>query len=173
MILKKFCPFPVGSVLSAWNNINPTSLYLGTTWELLPENKYLKTGNTPLQQGGSNSFTIQKANLPAIKLKNDTVSATIPTHFHYEFADEISTPTIYSQKNISSTQYARRTVWREGWAESYNMSGTSVNATLGKTSDSGSGNTGNISSYTENLGSGTAISINPTFITIRTWKRLS
>ena len=157
-----------------YNTSNPAELYSGTTWELLTTDKYLKTTTgTPLSSGGSNSFTIQKANLPAVKLKNDTVSATIPVHFHYEFADERSTPVIYSQKNISSTQYARRTVWREGWAESYNMSGTSVNATVGKTSNNGSGNTGSIFSYTETLGSGTAITVNPTYITIRAWKRLS
>ena len=36
-----------------WNKTNPTSLYLGTTWELISAGKYVKTGSTALQTGGS------------------------------------------------------------------------------------------------------------------------
>ena len=167
-------PVPVGGILLMHNTSNPAELYIGTMWELIASDKYLKTTTgTPLSMGGSNSFSIQKANLPAIKLKNDTVSATIPTHFHYEFADTTSGATIQVQKVINSTQYAKRATYSQDWGESYNMSGTSVNATVGKTSNNGSGNTGSIFSYTETLGSGTAITVNPTYITIRAWKRLS
>ena len=50
-----------------WNETNPTSLYLGTTWELISAGKYVQTGNTALATGGNNSVTIAKANLPNIK----------------------------------------------------------------------------------------------------------
>ena len=60
-----------------YNTSNPAELYIGTMWELIASDKYLKTTTgTPLATGGSNSFTIQKANLPAIKLKNDNFSLT-------------------------------------------------------------------------------------------------
>ena len=50
-----------------YNTSNPAELYIGTMWELIASDKYLKTTTgTPLSMGGSNSFSIQKANLPAI-----------------------------------------------------------------------------------------------------------
>ena len=60
-----------------YNTSNPAELYAGTTWELLTTDKYLKTTTgTPLATGGSNSFVIQKANLPAIKVQLDNFSLT-------------------------------------------------------------------------------------------------
>lgn len=55
-----------------YNTSNPVELYPNTTWKLLPNNKFLKTGSTPLQQNGSNSIKIIKANLPAEKLQIDS-----------------------------------------------------------------------------------------------------
>lgn len=64
-------PVPVGGILAMYNTTNPATLYTGTTWERIPDNYYIRTGATPLQTGGSSGFTIQKANLPAIKLSVD------------------------------------------------------------------------------------------------------
>ena len=58
-----------------YNTSNPAELYSGTTWELLATDKYLKsTTGTPLSSGGSNSFTISKANLPAVKVQLDSLT---------------------------------------------------------------------------------------------------
>ena len=62
-------PVPVGGVLAMYNNTNPAELYSGTTWELVTSDKYIRTGNTALQTGGSNSISIGKENLPNIKLQ--------------------------------------------------------------------------------------------------------
>ena len=56
-----------------YNTSNPAELYSGTIGRLLATDKYLKTTTgTPLSSGGSNSFTIQKANLPAVKVQLDS-----------------------------------------------------------------------------------------------------
>ena len=60
-----------------WNETNPTSLYLGTTWELISAGKYVKTGDRALQTGGSNSITLTKDNMPNMKLKVDSFSVTL------------------------------------------------------------------------------------------------
>lgn len=49
----------------------------------------------------------------------------------------------------------------------------SYNGNTIKTSLSGSGNTGSISPSTEALGSGTALTIQPSYITLKFWKRLT
>ena len=66
-----------------WNETNPTSLYLGTTWELISAGKYIKTGSTALQTGGNNSITLTKDNLPNTKVKVDSFSATLSSHYHH------------------------------------------------------------------------------------------
>lgn len=140
-----------------WNNINPTSLYLWTTWELISAGKYIKTGSTALQTGGSNSITISKANLPNIKLKVDSFSLTTQQHDH--------PATIY---------------WGDGWNDNhdngntFSTKGAGYNSTnTAKTGKSGEQNIGTASPSTEALGSGTAITIQPEYITLKYWKRTS
>lgn len=139
-----------------YNNTNPAELYRGTTWELIPSGKYIQSSNTALQTGGSNSVVISKANLPNIKLKVDTVSATIPEHSHtYNFRSDAT------EASISGTKYPGGGDQTAGW-----------NIT-GYTNSAGRGNTGSISPSTEALGSGTALSIQPAYITLKFWKRLT
>ena len=133
-----------------WNETNPINLYLGTTWELLTAGKYIQTGSTPLSTGGSNSVSIVKANLPNIKLKVDSFSLTISPHSH--------------------------TIPTEGsWSGSNHISSGNGRANNNKlTRNSGGGqNTGTASPSTEVLGSGTALTIKPAYITLKFWKRLT
>ena len=136
-----------------YNTSNPAELYSGTAWELLATDKYLKTTTgTPLSVGGSNSFAIQKANLPAIKVQLESFSVTTQPHKHkLRTGDGNTGPSIvadYLQLRKGNTQWDVNT-------------------------EGGGANTGTASPYTQNLGSGTAISISPTYITIRAWKRLT
>lgn len=156
-----------------WNDANPTTLYLGTTWELISSNKYIKSGSTALQMGGSNIVTINKNNLPNIKLNTTPLTATIGTHFHYLYANETSGSMNQHSQSINSNQHARRSAFSNDWFESYNIAGTSTIATVGRSSNSGSGTTGSFSPQTESLGSGIALSIQPEYITLKFWKRLS
>ena len=137
-----------------YNTSNPAELYSGTTWELLASDKYLKTTTgTPLSSGGSNSFTIQKANLPAVKIQIDSHSHTQPAHKH-----RIPASAGYSNSH-------------GGWS---NHDVTRADNEHNVFSiEAGGENTSSSAPYTQNLGSGTAISISPTYITIRAWKRLT
>ena len=158
---KNFCPFPVGSVLQMWNETNPTSLYLGTTWELISAGKYVKTGGKALQVGGSNSITLTKDNLPNIKLNTTTASASIADHDHKLVTGRNDTTSYHGTSN----QYG------------FGHIGHGVNykdpASSGWVQSGGGGTTGTFSLQTETLGSGSAITIQPEFITLKFWKRLS
>lgn len=149
-----------------WNNSNPAEIFPGTTWELIAAGKYIQTGDTALQTGGSNSISIGKTNLPNIKLKVDSFTVSIGSHNHYIFANgtgsdnssTILTP-VTNRHNSSSLEYAIQ------WS--------STRANKGRTNDAGNGTTGTASPNTEALGSGTALSIQPAYITLKFWKRLS
>ena len=132
-----------------WNNTNPTSLYLGTTWELISAGKYVKTGDRALQFGGSNSITLTKDNLPNIKLKVDSFSLTTNPHNH----------------NFDGFVAGNDTA---------NMGGG--NRTVSpktKTTANASVTTNTAQPQTETLGNGNAITIQPEFITLKFWKRTS
>ena len=150
-----------------YNTSNPGELYKNTTWELLPDNKFLKTGSSPLVQGGSNSISIAKANLPNIKLKTDTVSTTIGNHQHLSPVRANSD----SGESNAFVNYGAKV--GQGSARVFSASGNNYSSVNTYTSNAGAGNTGNISSSTETLGSGTAIAINPEHIVIKAWKRLT
>lgn len=151
-------PVPIGGILFMYNTSNPAELYPNTTWELLPNNKFLKTGSTPLQQAGSNSISIAKANLPNISLKVNSFSVTTQAHNHYFTC--ISDATEVSIPNVTEPG---------GGVPGL---GTGYRFTV-YTSNGGGQNTGTASPNTETLGSGTPLSINPEHITVRAWKRLS
>lgn len=139
-----------------WNNTNPAELFSGTTWELITAGKYIQSGSTALSTGGSNSVSIAKANLPNIKLKVDSFSVTTSDHTH--------------------TFQIRMDADEGGGGPYYGTPGNghygSVK-TSNPTSSAGGGNTGTASPSTENLGSGAALSIQPAYITLKFWKRLT
>lgn len=157
---KNFCPFPVGSVLQMWNETNPTSLYLGTTWELISAGKHVKTGSTALQTGGSNSITLIKDNLPNTKVSIDTFSVTVSPHYHNEgHACWEDDPNAFG-KDLT------------GGAGSLQLRDTTKTLRY-RTSTAGGGSTSTASPQTSALGKGTAITIQPEFITLKFWKRTS
>ena len=133
-----------------YNTANPAELYAGTTWELLPDNKFLKTGSTPLQQASSNSIKLSKANLPTDKLQVESHYHTQPTHKH-------STP-FWTGEGSSGRL--------SGWASNGGQGNAVSNLAGGE-------NTGSSAPYTTAMGPGTPLNINPEHITIRAWKRLS
>ena len=161
-------PVPVGGVLMMYNTSNPAELYVGTTWELLPADKYLKTGNTPLQQGGSNSFTISKANLPAMKLQVESFSLTRGT-MEITGSFKGSGKELYLMSGTGAITPSRGNRLTDSASRD---SSDSLGFTF-TASKSWVGNTSSASPYTTAMGNGTAISINPSYITVRAWKRLS
>lgn len=149
-------PVPVGGVLTMWNNTNPAELFSGTTWELITAGKYIQSGRTALSTGGSNSVSITKANLPAISIKVNSFSLTTTKHTH--------------------TFQIRMDADEGGGGPYYGTPGNghygSVK-TSNPTTEAGGQNTGTASPSTETLGSGTALNILPTYITLKFWKRLT
>ena len=149
-----------------WNETNPTSLYLGTTWELISDGKYVKTGSTALQTGGNNSITLTKDNLPNTKVKVDSFSATLSSHYHHIAVPEAT------ENALTANNYMTRSAGTNDWG-GYILHSSNTVASIGKTSNAGGGSTGTVSPSTEALGSGNAITIQPEFITLKFWKRTS
>lgn len=163
-------PVPVGGILLMYNTSNPAEIYSGTTWELLATDKYLRTTTvTPLSSGGSNSFTIAKANLPATKLQVETHSMTRGTMnitgSHGGHAFKTGSPTSSAQGCFVGSA--------EGLGGAGQDGNVGVYRTYFDASKNWTGTTSSASPYTQNLGNGTAITVNPTYITIRAWKRLT
>ena len=163
-------PVPVGGILLMYNTSNPAELYSGTTWELLATDKYLKTTTgTPLSSGGSNSFTIQKTNLPAVKIQLESFqlgkgTQEITGTYKWDTGVEnYSTSGAFFIASKTQNAYGGHVAGGSG----HNTT-TNFNA-----SRTWTGMSTSATPYTQNLGSGTAISINPEYITIRAWKRLS
>ena len=144
-----------------YNNTNPAELYNGTTWELIASDKYIRTGNAPLQAGGSNSISISKTNLPNIKLRVGSFSVTTPDHNH----------NLRGWGGGALRQLFGESPCIGGISDYGSFStGTQVNNTMQK---SNGGSTGAASPSTESLGNGTALSIQPSYITLKFWKRLT
>lgn len=163
---KNYCPISVGSIDVRYDNKNPAELYPSTTWELLAAGKYIQSGSTALQTGGSNSINIAKTNLPNVKLSIGSFSATIGAHNHYIFANGTGS----DSSNVNLTPVTNR---HNSASVEYVIHWSSTRANKGRTSDSGNGTTGSVSPYTESLGSGTALTVQPAYITLKFWKRLS
>lgn len=64
--------YPVGSVKFFASNVNPNSLFTGTTWTYIGENRVIRLGASDgsdvLDTGGSDAVSIQKKHLPAVGL---------------------------------------------------------------------------------------------------------
>ena len=168
---KNFCPIPLGGVLTMWNETNPTSLYLGTTWELISAGKYVKTGDRALQTGGSNYITLTKANLPNTKLKVDAHSHTESSHYHF-VASPTAVASDYDATNVNNSNYVSAFAKDPSRNEGYILRATTNGASIGRTSNSSS-TIGTSNVNTESLGSGAAFSVQPEYITLKYWKRLS
>lgn len=104
-------------------------------------------------------------------MKIDTVTATIPEHYHLMFR---TASYATWQGDVTATDFvsSNGSVTGAGYQE-YAMAKNSNTPNVGKSGMGGKGNTGSISPSTETLGSGTALSIQPTYITLKFWKRLT
>ena len=147
------------------NNTNPAEIYPSTTWELLPDNKFLKTGSTPLQQLGNNSVSIAKTNLPAEKLQVESFSLTRGT------MDITGTFATRGFENLN-TKVTGAFYKKGAYDHAAGASGTGMEFGF-QASRSWTGSTSSASPYTSAMGNGTPLTINPEHITIKAWKRLT
>lgn len=160
-------PVPVGGILFMYNTSNPAELYPSTTWELLPDNKFLKTGSTPLQQVGSNSIKIAKANLPTDKLQVESHSHT---RGNMDITGTGNMDGVY-QESMTGAFYIYKTSARRTQGTTTDNNGGKI--TGFQASKNWTGSTSSASPYTTAMGSGTPLTINPEHVTIRAWKRLT
>lgn len=148
-----------------WNETNPASLYLGTTWELISSGKYIQTGNTALQTGGSNSLAIAKANLPAVKIQLDAFSLSRGT---MDITGGI--PLRLAGTMAPSGAFYRDSTSRTIPIYQELTSGGGVSFQASKT---WTGTTNTAQPQTINLGDGTPLNIQPEYVTLKMWKRTS
>ncbi|EOG8028297.1 hypothetical protein ABDV44_19255 [Klebsiella pneumoniae] len=161
--------YPVGAVLFFAQNKNPNTLFPGTTWNYIGENKTirlgLQNGTDVLTTGGADTVTIAKGNLPAQALSVSGTAASV----------DLGTKTTNSQGAHS-----------HGWGSSMQKKGGSDQAVgsnggtnFGTTSEAGDhthsvelGSHGhNVSGNTENMGSGTALNITNSYVKLMGWYR--
>ena len=164
---KNFCPYAVGDIYLTTNSNNPSSKYLGTTWQKIEGRFLLGTSGVGAskQTGGSMSKTIQQANMPNIKLQVDSFSVTTPNHAHK------------TVKDAGAKGWNKSSPWARDWYgsvdESYFGKTTDGVADSCPTSNDGGGTTSSASPQTSALGSGQALDITPSYYTTHMWLRTS
>lgn len=156
---KNFCPFPVNSLYLSLGSENPSTLWLGTTWQkqegrfLLGSSSSYALGST----GGASTVKLAVTNLPS-----HTHSATTAVHTHTQptHTHTLTLPRGYSGAGTQGPSFP----WRENYPE-----------TSATTSSAGGDTTGSASPVTSigSTGSGTAFSVMPPYLVVNIWKRLS
>ena len=172
MIFKNFCPFKVGDIYLTTNSTNPSSIYLGTTWQKI-ENRFLlgaSSSGASKQTGGSNTKAITQANLPNIKLNINSFSLSRGT---MEILGQAGKITLRSGETNG--------VYASGAFQHTSLNNSSFNGGSGwqssvldfKASRSWTGTTSTAQPQTVNLGSGQSLDITPAYYTCHMWLRLT
>ena len=150
------CPYTVGDIYITTRSENPSTIWLGTTWDKIEGRFLLGTsgGAGAGATGGSMSKTLSVANMP--------------THSHSA-----------SQSAHSHTQPAHthpvNFTFGDGWGQGNGLSRRSPGETKGtyNTNAAGGETTGSAqpSINIGNAGSGSAFDITPSYYTVHIWKR--
>lgn len=165
---KNFCPYQIGDIYLTTNSTNPSSVFLGTTWQKIEGRFLLGTSGsgTSKTTGGSNSRTIVQANLPNIKLAVDSFSLSRGTQNITGSADTWT----YQSETISSGALYFSGTGKRNYNVNGGWSGTSLKLDASKT---WTGSTNSVSPQTSTLGSGQALDITPSYYTCHMWLRLT
>lgn len=165
---KNFCPFPINSLYLSLGSENPSTLWLGTTWQkqegrfLLGSSSAYVLGTT----GGASTVTLTGDNLPATKVQLDSFSLSRGT------MDITGNFTASQHKKVLANgafvQTANQSSGFDGQGNYGDM--RTINFTASK---SWTGTTNTAQPQTVNLGKGTPFSILPPYLTVNIWKRLS
>lgn len=161
--------YPVGAVLFFAQNKNPNTLFPGTVWNYIGENKTirlgLQDGADVLTTGGSDTATIGKSNLPAVSL---TVSGS---------AASVDLGTKTTSSNGDHTHGWGSSMQKQGGSDQAvgNNSGTD----FGTTSTAGAhthsvalgSHTHAVSGTTENMGTGAALTVTNAYVKLMGWYR--
>ena len=163
---KNFCPFKLGDIYLTTNSTNPSSIFLGTTWQKIEGRFLLGTSGSGASKatGGSNAKTITQANLPAVKIQLDSFSLSRGT---MEITGDFYTSN-YIKYAGSGAFYTKQT----GLGGHGGDSGSGYKIGF-QASRSWTGTTNTAQPQTMNLGSGQALDITPAYYTVHMWLRLT
>ncbi|MEY0025328.1 histidine kinase, partial [Providencia rettgeri] len=178
--------YPVGIVTWFAQNKDPNTLFPNTKWQYIGENKTIRlansSGNNVLSSGGSDSVTIGKGHLPAVSLKYSGTTSSNGGHTHNRGTMNI-TGALNSIHDGRTKGASGAFSWGGAggswsYGNAYNQdanSGWKFDASkswAGETSNNGV-HTHTFSGNTENLGSGTALTVTNAYIMLMGWYRLS
>ncbi|HGY2266078.1 phage baseplate protein [Morganella morganii] len=163
--------YPVGVVIWFAQNKNPNSLFPGTKWSYIGENKTIRlansSGNNVLSSGGSDSVTLTTAHLPAHShsFSGSTSSFDYGTktstsggaHTHPYSTLNYNTGSGYDVGGNSNSGWNTRTTSSAG-AHTHNI-------TIGAHTHTISGTTGN-------TGNGSSVSVINAYIMLMGWYRI-
>lgn len=159
---KNFCPFPVNSLYLSLENTNPSSLWLGTTWQK-QENRFLLGAGSNYNlgaTGGNSTVTLSIGNLPS-----HNHSASTSSHNHSQPAH---THTFQGRSDATEGSISGITQPGGGDPKYGYLFTVTTTANGGDTTGSASPTTS--IGYT---GSGSAFSIMPPYLVVNIWKRTS
>lgn len=155
---KNFCPFPVNSLHLSLSNQNPSTTWLGTTWDKIEDRFLLGAGSGKYDagtMGGNSSVSLGINNMPRHRHKVDSTSASVPAHVH----------SIKPPDSDSDRGHGRCATGGE------ETEGTGIAAF--NSGSAGGGSTGSFAPYTDYQGNGSAFSIMPPYLAVNIWKRTS
>ncbi|EOG1931296.1 hypothetical protein ACQFZT_000347 [Providencia stuartii] len=164
--------YPVGIVTWFAQNKNPNTLFPGTKWQYIGENKTIRlansNGDNVLKTGGSDSITLTEAQLPA---HNHSFSATTSS---FDYGTKTTNTT---GAHTHSVTISKSTGYGSGSNSPYTLGPiTEVNTT----SDGNHAHTVAIGAHTHtvsgttgNKGSASTISVTNAYIMLMGWYRIS
>lgn len=164
---KNFCPYAVGDIYLTTNSTNPSSVFLGTTWQKIEGRFLLGTSGSGASKatGGSNSKTIAQANLPNVKLSVNSFSLSRGTQ------NITGSLKLATDSKVSHVGAFYQTTEQ---AISYNsVTPTNTNHVGFDASKTWTGSTNSVAPQTSALGSGSALDITPSYYTVHMWLRLT
>lgn len=179
--------YPIGIVVWFAQNKNPNTLFPGTKWQYIGENKTIRlaaaSGANVLTTGGSDSVTIGKNHLPATPLKFSGTTASGGAHDHTRGTMNITGELGYMRSDSAQYSYATGAFSLAGGAGNGGYTGNNntgsrkyifnaASTWSGNTSQHG-GHTHTYSGNTENLGSGAALALTNAYIMLMGWYRIS
>lgn len=177
--------YPVGIDVWFAQNKNPNTLFPGTKWQYIDEKKTISlaatSGSNVFTPGGSDLVTIGKGHLPVVPLKYLGTTVSSRGHTHTRGTMNITCEIGYIRSDNAIHSMATGAFSLANGGTGYNGNNTTsgykyvFNASKiwsGETSNSGA-HTHTYSGNTENLGSGTALTVTNAYTMLMRWYRLS
>ena len=167
---KNFCPYQIGDIYLTTNSTNPSSVFLGTTWQKIEGRFLLGTSGSGAskQTGGSNSKTITQANLPNVKLTVNSFSLSRGTQNITGYIDKVRVKLNNEFGAGGAFRGKLSTISSDASAGSASTTRFDLDA-----SKTWTGSTNPVSPQTNSLGSGQALDITPSYYSCHMWLRLT